>query len=130
MMRNRLLTLCYFLILLDLAGCSTTVSSPSIPGTYTATYSFGDSTLTLEPTGKFTQEVNIKDQPPATAQGTWEFDSARSSIALHGIIPVGDEFDHLKSDWRRTDNFPNIPVERLWFKVNIELSEGHPYIKR
>ena len=130
MIRSQLFSVCCVIVLFGLAGCSRNVSSPSLPGTYVATYSFGDSTLTLEPDGKFTQQVTIQNQPPATAHGSWEFDSARSAITLHGVIALGDDFDHLRSDWWRTDDFPNIPVERMWFKVNIELSEGHPYIKR
>jgi hypothetical protein len=106
------------------------VSLESVPGTYVATYPFGDATLVLQSGGSFTQQVKIQNEVPISVQGSWEFDAARSILRLHGVIPVSDEFDHLGSDWRRTDDFHGIPVEGMWFRVNIELSEGHPYVKQ
>ena len=65
-----------------------------------------------------------------TARGLWEFDPAHSTLTLRGVMPIVDGFDKLESDWKRKDDYPRIPVERIWFRVTIELSENHPYIKQ
>ena len=119
-----------FLVVLVLGGCTPSVSANSVSGTYIATYPFGKSVLTLQPGGKLIQQVAIQNQMPMTVQGSWEFDSARSTLTLLGVMPIGDEFDKLGSDWKRKEDFRGIPVERIWFKVNVELSENHPYIKQ
>jgi hypothetical protein len=121
---------CLLLASLALGGCSRRVSPDSVLGTYTATYPFGKGVLTIQPDGNFIQQVTIEDQVPVTVQGSWEFDSAHSTLTLHGVMPIGDEFDKLRSDWKRKEDFPRIPVERIWFRVTIELSENHPYIKQ
>ena len=68
------------LTLLMLIGCSTTVSSEKVYGTYVASYPFGTATLALNRDGSFSQQVTIKGQAPATAKGSWSFDPIRSKI--------------------------------------------------
>ena len=117
------------LALLMLIGCSTTVSSEKVYGTYVASYPFGTATLALNRDGSFSQQVTIKGQAPATAKGSWSFDPIRSKITLHGAMAVVDGYGHLSHDWRTPDDLPDQPVERLWFRVAIETSTEYPYVK-
>jgi hypothetical protein len=117
-------------VLAMLIGCSTTVPSGKVYGTYVASYPFGTATLTLNRDGSFTQRATIKGQPPATVQGSWSFDPIHSKITMHGAMNVIDGYGHLNNDWRTTDDLPEVPVERLWFKINIESSTEYPYVKQ
>ena len=117
-------------VLVSLTACSGRVPSEKVYGTYVASYPLGNSTLTLNRDGSFIQQVTIKDQPPATAQGSWTFDPIHSTVTLHGAMAVVDGFGDLNSDWRTIDDLPEQPVERLWFRIVIESSIEYPYVKR
>ena len=116
--------------LLLIAGCSTTVAPEKVYGTYVADYPFGSASLKLEHDGSFVQEVTIKDQQPETVRGSWNFDPVRSEITLHGALAVADGYGHLSSDWHTAEDLIGQPVERLWFRVVIEISVDYPYVKQ
>jgi|GraSoiStandDraft_24_1057298.scaffolds.fasta_scaffold146365_2 hypothetical protein len=116
--------------LLLLAGCSTTVAPEKVYGTYLADYPFGSASLKLEHDGSFVQEVTIKDQEPKTVRGSWNFDRVRSEITLHGALAVADGYGHLSNSWQTTEDLVNQRVERLWFRVVIEISVDYPYVKQ
>jgi hypothetical protein len=112
-----------------LAACSTHVSSDRVRGSYVASYPFGTAKLTLESNGTFVQTVTIDGQAPATAKGSWNFDATDSTISLHGAMLVVDGFGHLKTHWREVEDLPEVPVELLWLRTEIESSESYPYVK-
>ena len=87
------------LLAIMLVGCSMTVSSEKVPGTYLASYPFGSETLTFNRDGSFFQQVKINAQSTATARGSWVFDPKQSRIDLDGSMVVVDGFGNLKSDW-------------------------------
>jgi hypothetical protein len=118
------------LVPMMLTGCATRVPAERVYGTYVASYPFGTSTLALNRDGGFVQSVTIGSEIPVTVRGSWSFDAVRSKLALRGAMNIVDGFGHLSGDWRATGDFPAIPVEVLWLRINIETSEGSPYIKQ
>ena len=118
------------LLLVAVTGCSRSVPAQQIVGTYIARYPFGNAKLILSGDGTFVQTVSVGQQSPAVAHGSWQFDARRSKITLRGAMPVVDGSGHLQTDWRTTDELPEQPVERVWFKIEIESSNDYPYVKQ
>lgn len=130
MLSQKLRAVVVTLALLGCSGCSTHVSPGKVSGTYIASYPFGRARLVLHPNSTFVQTVEVSGQPPVTVRGSWSFDSTNSKIALHGLMPVVDSFGHLKENWQEVDNFDEQPVERLWFRIEIETNESYGYVKQ
>lgn len=130
LMYARVCCLLVVLMLVVLLGCSATVSSDNVPGSYVASYSFGTATLTLHRDGTFSQRVAVNGQPPATVQGSWSFDQASSRLALHGAMAPADDVCALNKDWRKPRDFRGIPVERLWLRIEIQSPENCAYVKQ
>jgi len=117
-------------VLAMLTGCAMRVPADRMYGTYVASYPFGTSTLALSRDGGFVQSATIGSERPVTVRGSWSFDPVRSKLALHGAMNIVDGYGHLSGDWHATGDFPAIPVEVLWLRINIETSEGYPYINQ
>ena len=71
---------------LMLIGCSMTVPTEEVYGTYVATYPFGTDKITLNRDGTFVQRVEVKDEQPVTVQGRWEFDPKESQASFYGAM--------------------------------------------
>jgi hypothetical protein len=118
------------LLIISLTACSSKVPAERVAGTYLASYPFGKATLVLERNGTFVQSVAINGQNPEIARGSWNFDPTQSEVTLHNAMVVVNGFGELKDDWRHLDDLTNQPVEMLWFRTELEISESYPYIKQ
>src|SRR5947209_3522001 len=65
-------------------GCSVTVPTEKVYGTYVRSYPFGTDTITLNSDGTFVQLVAIKQEQPVTVRGTWDFDPKESRANFYG----------------------------------------------
>lgn len=130
MTSNKICRVFLVLLLAVLVACSRRVPSEQIAGTYIAKYPFGTAELVLNRDGSFVQTVFLDHQGTATAHGSWQFDNFRSTITLHGAMPIVDGLGHLQNNWNATDDLPEEPVERLWLRIAIELSSEYPYIRQ
>ena len=119
------------LFAMTIAACSRRVSSSAVYGTYVASYPFGTETITLKPEGTFRQRVEIKNQKPASVEGTWQFDPKESRITLTGSMVVVDGFDRLRNDWRSVDpGVVSMDVEKHWSKILMASTAKYPYVKQ
>ncbi len=121
----------FFFLAITITGCSRGVQRDDVYGTYMASYPFGTETITLKRDGNFVQRVTIENQPPASAQGAWQFDQKESRITLSGSMVIVDGFDRLRNDWRAVDpGVVSLDVERHWSKVLMASAAKYPYVKQ
>ena len=115
-----------------ISGCATSVPREDVPGSYVASYPFGSDELVLNADGTFIQKVSITGEQPMTTRGSWRFDAGDSELSLFGSFVVDDGFGKLRPDWRHItrDAVELLPVERIWFKVNVGSGGEFPYVKR
>jgi hypothetical protein len=112
-------------------GCSLTVPTEEVYGTYVRSYPFGTETITLNRDGTFAQRVAIKQEEPVTVRGTWDFDPKESRASFYGALLVTDGFGNLRKDWRTvTTGIVSLDVERHWFKIVMASAETYPYVKQ
>ena len=116
---------------ITIAGCSRGVKRDDVYGTYMASYPFGAETITLKRDRSFVQRATIQNQPPATVQGTWEFDQKEGRITLYGSMIIVDGFGRLRNDWRSVDSgIASLDVERHWSRVLMASAAKYPYVKQ
>jgi len=131
MMHNSARLLLGIVISMLFVGCSTTVATEKVYGTYVASYPFGTDAITLNRDGTFVQRVAIGQEQPVTVHGTWDFDPKESRANFYGALVVADGFDHLRKDWRvPTTGIVSLDIERRWFKVVMATGSTYPYIKQ
>ena len=119
------------LLLLLITACSINVPVERVFGTYTASYPFGTDKITLRRDFTFVQTVTLNNRDSAKTTGRWEFDSdnSRSRVNLYGALNITDPFDNLQEDWKEpASGIVSLPVEEIWFRVQMTSSNEHPYI--
>jgi hypothetical protein len=117
--------------LVILTACSATVPLEKVYGDYIASYRYGTETISLNRDGTFVQRVEIDRESPASAGGSWEFDSKDSRVTLHGALIVDDGFGGLRGGWRTpTTGLVSFDVELHWFRVEMGTGLPNPYLKQ
>jgi hypothetical protein len=114
-----------------LIGCSINVPLKKVYGKYKASYPFGAETITLNQDESFVQQVAMKDQPPVTVHGKWDFDSQGSRVNLKGLMIVVDGTGHLRSDWQTVmPGTASMDIEMHWFRIIMASAATYPYVKQ
>ena len=121
-----------FLVTSLLMGCSIDVPLEKIYGTYRASYPFGNETLTLNRDGSFVQQIVIRDQPPVTVHGKWDYYSSQGSrVNFDGLVTAVDAFGHLKENWQKLQpGIASLDVEMHWFRIIMETAATYPFVKQ
>jgi hypothetical protein len=115
-MRSSSCALVVIVTLLTVA-CSTHVAADAMPGTYVAEYSMGEDTLKLN--RDLCAARCLQGQPPVDARRSWTFDAERSKNNIQRHSPVGKYLE-----------MRDQPVERLWFRVEIDSGSDFSYVKQ
>jgi hypothetical protein len=125
----------YFIAILVTAllmGCSINVPLEKVFGTYRVSYPFGKEILTLNRDGSFDQQIAIKDQPPVTVHGKWDYEFFQGSrVNFDGLVTVVDGFGHLKVNWQKMPSgIASFDVEMHWFRIVMGSGAAYPYVKQ
>lgn len=124
-------SLVFVSIVFTLVGCSTNVPLGKVYGTYKASYPFGTETITLNRDGSLVQVIAMKEQPPITVHGKWNFDSQGSRVNIENIKIVVDGTGKLRSDWQtEMPGTASLDVEMHWFRIIMASAATYPYVKQ
>ena len=106
------------------------VKTEDLQGTYTASYAFGSSSLTLSLDGSFLQRVSVGEKT-MTRSGHWSFDTQRRRVVLDDALVPDDEFGKPRPNFElRASMTVDLPVERGMFgRLRLGSDEGSPYLK-
>jgi len=104
------------------SGCSIRVPESEVNGVYVAEYENGTQKLTLEKSGKYSQEVTLKgNDKPVTNSGVWKYqllgNDVTARVALENCLGVNDGFGKIRPDFATNRGGCSFPVERRWFIV-------------
>lgn len=112
-------------------GCSVSVPTDKVNGTYKASYPFGSETISLNSNGTFIQEIAINNQAPVTVNGRWDYDAKEGRVNLEGFVSIVDRSGGLRSDWRTVKpGLASLDVEMHWFRIVMASAAEHPYVKQ
>ena len=114
------------------SGAAGIISVEHVYGTYVAQYPFATDTIVLGRDGKFTQQVEVTNNPPSkTIRGTWSFDPKIAYVMLDTYISVDNGFGKLNPKWRIPfrGNAASLPVERFFWSTTMGSGADYPYAK-
>ncbi len=117
-----------------ISGCSRSVGSGEVPGTYVAKYRGGSEKLILLANGRFTQEVLLEegDRKKFTARGGWSFDARTHDVVFDDNFLIAFDGQRLKQNFESPQKGVTVlPVEHLGPRpITIGVDEGVLYRKK
>jgi hypothetical protein len=124
--------LALLVVVLGIEGCSGRVGESDLIGRYLCNYSYGAELLVLNPSGAYTQLIDVNaPEGSLIHSGKWQYDAQRAEVILLDPIIVDDNFGSLREGFRKTESGSwTLKVSRQFHHISLHWNPDLDYAFR